>query len=274
MNPVILYRDGIDWRQESEIAKKYFHCYSLRPKIQKNDLVIGRFSALPFYKEQENEYKYVEACMINSYQDHIYIADLREWYNDLFHVTPKTWFKLHEIPEEGPFVLKGITNSKKFQWNTHMFAKNKKEAIDIHTRLITDSMLQYQDIIIRKYIPLFKYMDGLQGLPITKEFRFFCYRDKILSGGFYWSSHILDLHDIGVKPNIKEVPKNWLQKIVNIVAENTCFFVIDVAQTKSGDWIVIELNDGQMSGLSENDPNILYSNLKKALSKEGHESCN
>lgn len=38
--------------------------------------------------------------------------------------------------------------------------------------------------------------------------------------------------------------------------------MIDVAQTESGDWIVIELNDGQMSGLSENNPEILYKNLK------------
>jgi hypothetical protein len=28
---------------------------------------------------------------------------------------------------------------------------------------------------------------------------------------------------------------------------------------------VIELNDGQMSGLSENNPNLLYSNLKTVL---------
>jgi hypothetical protein len=37
---------------------------------------------------------------------------------------------------------------------------------------------------------------------------------------------------------------------------------MDIAKTQSGEWIVIELNDGQMSGLSENDPNVLYKNLK------------
>jgi len=41
--------------------------------------------------------------------------------------------------------------------------------------------------------------------------------------------------------------------------------VVDVARTESGEWIVIELNDGQQSGLSDNDPDQLYSNMKKML---------
>ena len=40
---------------------------------------------------------------------------------------------------------------------------------------------------------------------------------------------------------------------------------IDVAQTESGEWIVVELNDGQMSGLSENNPEVLYKNLTTVL---------
>jgi hypothetical protein len=38
-----------------------------------------------------------------------------------------------------------------------------------------------------------------------------------------------------------------------------------VAKTQSGEWIVIELNDGQMAGLSDNDPSVLYHNLKVRL---------
>jgi hypothetical protein len=49
------------------------------------------------------------------------------------------------------------------------------------------------------------------------------------------------------------------------VKDNVNFFVMDVALTESGRWIVIELNDGQMAGLSENDPDVLYGNMKKML---------
>jgi len=44
------------------------------------------------------------------------------------------------------------------------------------------------------------------------------------------------------------------------------YFVVDVAETDSGDWILIELNDGTMSGISENNPDVLYCNLAAVLS--------
>jgi hypothetical protein len=34
--------------------------------------------------------------------------------------------------------------------------------------------------------------------------------------------------------------------------------VIDIAERTDGQWRVVELNDLQMSGLSENDPDIMY----------------
>jgi len=265
MNPIIIYRDDIDWRQEAEFAKKHFTCYNSRLKVKAGDLVIARFSALPFFKEQENDYKEIGAQMINNYTEHNYIADLGNWYWDLADFTPKTWNDLVSLPEKGPFILKGETNSKKFFWKDLMYAEDKKAAIDIYGKLCADSMLQYQKIYIRQYIPLETYMIGLQGLPITKEFRFFCYKDQILSGGFYWSSHVEELSEI---PNSDEVPREFLYKIINIVKENTNYYVIDVAKTQSGEWIVIELNDGTCSGLSENNPDILYKNLKKCLDND------
>lgn len=265
MNPIIVYRDDVDWKQESEAAERYFPCYNSRLKAKSGDLVIARFSALPFYKEQENDYLSLGAKMINSSFEHNYIADLGNWYFDLQEFTPRTWNNLVDLPENVPFVLKGETNSKKFFFKDLMFAKDKKAAIEVYGRLCADSLLQYQKIYIREYIPLETYMIGLQGLPITKEFRFFCYKDRILSGGYYWSSHVDDLPKV---PNINEVPTDFLMKIINIVKENTNYYVLDVAKTQSGNWILVELNDGSMSGISENDPDVLYRNLKEALKND------
>ena len=178
MNPIIIYRDDIDWRHEAEAAKKYFPCYNSRLKAKKGDLVIARFSSLPFFKEQENDYKELGASMINNYTEHNYIADLGNWYYDLSEFTPRTWANLVAIPEKGPFILKGETNSKKFFFKDLMYAEDKKAAIEVYGKLCADSMLQYQRIYIRQYIPLETYMIGLQGLPITKEFRFFCYKKE------------------------------------------------------------------------------------------------
>jgi hypothetical protein len=41
--------------------------------------------------------------------------------------------------------------------------------------------------------------------------------------------------------------------------------VLDIAETEKGDWILIEMNDAQMSGLSMNDPQMLYKRLAQFL---------
>lgn len=265
-NTIIYYRDDYDWREEESSAIKYFTTLKNRVLIPDNSLVIPRFSALPFYKELEEDVTYRNSKLINTYKEHLYIADLMNWYEDLENFTPKTWERVEWAPSEGgPFVLKGETNSKKFLWKTHMFAKNKMDAIEVQSKLLQDGLIGDQRIYIREYIPLHEYGIALQNLPITKEFRFFFYKTTLLSGGFYWSNHIEDLNEQGIFPSVDDVPKAFLKKISSIVAANTNFFVIDVAQTKDGEWIVIELNDGSMSGLSCNDPDVLYSKLKETL---------
>lgn len=267
MSNIILYRDDSNWKYESESAKKYFKCIKSRMEIKSGDLVIPRYSALPFYKEQETDINYVGAKMINTYNQHLYVADLQNWVEDLKDITPQTWRSVADIPDDGPFILKGETNSKKHYWKELMFAPDKRKAIEIDSKLRSDSMLQYQNIYVRKYIKLKTYMIGLQDLPITKEFRFFFYKDILLSGGYYWSSHSEELKDMGIDPDINDVPISFLNKIAGKVKDNINFWVVDVAETDDGEWIVVELNCGSCSGISDNNPNILYKNLFKALNE-------
>jgi len=271
---VVCYRDDSDWRNEAEAVKKHFRCIGNRTAIKSGELVIPRFSALPFNKEFCDDVEYVGAKMINNYRQHQYIADLGNWYPDLMELTPRTWRNLHEIPDDGTqFVLKGATNSRKELWKTHMWAANKTEAIQVHSRLQNDGLIMYQDIYIREYIELEKLYEGLQGLPITREYRFFIYKNKVLSSGFYWSNYYEDLLDMGFVLDPNEVPKEFLDKVISkiqntSVSEAPNFYVIDVAKTSSGNWIVIELNDGNMSGLSMNNPDVLFGNLKAELIAE------
>jgi hypothetical protein len=54
-------------------------------------------------------------------------------------------------------------------------------------------------------------------------------------------------------------------RIAGIVAVNVPFFVLDLAETADGKWILIEVNDAQQSVPSEHDLDELYGNLKVAL---------
>lgn len=271
MKPVILYRNCDEWQEESRIAETFFPLRCSILDICENDLVISRFSALPFYKDREIEINRIGAKLINSYQEHMYIADLKNWYTDLKDYTPETWFNLSEIPEEGPFVLKGATNSKKFNWNTHMFAKNKKEAIEVYHRLSIDGLIGSQDIYVRKYQPLKRLATGFNELPITHEVRMFCYKRTILSAGFYWSCNYEDLKadgytDASLAPDVDAYL--FVHDLMSIIANHTNFYVVDIAKTEEGKWILIELNDAQMSGLSENNPQFMYHNLILELMRD------
>ena len=265
MRPLILFREiPNQGKDEIKVACKYFDLTDSRMDIEPNDLVIGRYSVLPFYEEMERDIMLADAKLINTLSQHKYIANLMEWYEDLEGLTPRSWPCLEVAPIEGPFVLKGETNSRKFQWDTHMFAKNRRDAANICVELQNDSLICSQNVVVREYIPLKTYMTAIHGLPITKEFRVFVAYVEILSGGYYWSSHV---EDLPVVPSCDEVPKDFLREVIERISNKASFYAIDVAQTEKGDWIVVELNDGQMSGLSENKPEALYKNLRRVVDK-------
>ena len=265
--PVVLYRpyefeysDG-----ELEAMRANFPTTPYRSDIVKDDLVIGRYSVLPFYREQAEDFSKAEAELINSYHQHRYIADLSKWYSDLEGLTPKTWFDLDFIDGAGPYVLKGETNSRRQKWSTHMYAEDADRARRVYARLKDDQLLANQTICIRKFEKLRSLGTQVNGMPIGLEYRFFICDQQILSGGFYWSSCVGDCSEI---PPVSVVPQEFLEEVVAKIGDSARYYVIDVGQRADGQWIVIELNDAQMSGLSENRPEVLFSNLRLVLNGE------
>lgn len=231
-----------------------FECVDLLSDIKSGDFVIPRYSLYPFVFDQYRELKSIGAKVINSYNQHIYIADLQNYVADLKELTPQTWDNLSDLPEGKSFILKGQTNSKKDYWNTHMYAVDKQAAIKVESNLMADGLIGGQKIYIREYIPLYTYMYGIGGIPITKEFRFFVANKQVITGAFYWGNYADEIEI----PSIEEVPKEFLQEVISRIGDNCNFYAVDVAQTKEGNWIVVELNDGSQSGLSMNDPEKLY----------------
>jgi hypothetical protein len=262
MNPVVFIRTTLAQEDERLAAARHFPIVERRTAIPSGSLVVARYSALPFYEELEADLETLGSKLLNTYRQHCYVADLRNWYYDLGDFTPRTWFALDQIPDEGPFVLKGATNSKKQQWDTHMFAADKRAAIDVFGRLCDDGYVGHQAIYVRKYVPLKRLMTGLNGLPVSEEYRVFVLDGEIVSGAFYWQSFADDIDPL---PQFSEVPRDWLDPIIKIVAQKIRFFVIDVARTEAGDWIVVELNDGQQSGLSCINGDVFYGRLREML---------
>jgi hypothetical protein len=258
--PIILFRGGRELEEEKVSAKKYFNVIANRSQC-KNQLVIPRYSALPYYRELEEDLNYNGCKLINSYEQHRWIANF-DYYRDLKSYTPETWSS-DEWPTslyEGPVVLKGKTNSLKGRWNTHMYARDREVAHRVACNLLADSMIGEQDVIYRKYVPLKTFEYGIGGMPFSNEWRFFYLGTRLLSYGYYWS-----IADDLVSPKITQEGIDLANAVAKIAAKNVNFFVVDVAETAAGNWIMIELNDGSMSGLSENNPDTFYENLSKAV---------
>lgn len=263
----ILFREDKHTHDEYDACVKHFgtDVIRYRHEIKKGDTILGRYSVLPFYHELDDECKSIGAKLVNSFNQHKYIADMKDWVLDLEDLTPKTWMlsDLHNgymsIPDtEFGYFIKGATNSKKHLWNTHARAKTKNDIGGIVSRLREDLFLEGQDIAIREFVPLKVLEEGISGLPMANEYRFFFFKGYLIAEGFYWSI-INEMPDILPPVAAYDIAVDASE----ILKDKVNAYVIDVAEKVDGKWIVVEVNDFQMSGLSTINPNSFYRDLKE-----------
>lgn len=273
MRIVLYYRHGYEdmLDAEMEALRANFLVTDDLDQIQAGDLVLCRFSLMPFAEALEEEIKARGAQLVHSVNAHDFIADMREWYPLLGDLTPRTWFD-DNVEDNGPFFVKGITNSIKSNWSS-CFASNLEDLARVMHEQSQNALMAAQPYAIRKFVPLVNYgKDPETGAPLTEEYRVFVFQGQILSSGFYWQSRIQEITEYCAKnnlamPDTDSVPQDVVESIANLIGDRADYMVIDIGRTITGEWIVIELNDATMSGLSANDPWKLYANLRQAIER-------
>ena len=261
MEPVILFRPDFTNEQELDVAKKYLPVVTRR-SCCKDQLVICRYSALPYYSELQQDLKFNGCEMINSHIQHRWIANF-EYYDELKEFTPETWDdNTFPYANDGKFVVKGRTNSRKHAWQRMMFSENKRDAARIAAELMDDPMISEQGVIYRRFVPLKVLEVGMNGLPFANEYRLFYLGSKRLCCAYYWG---IAEEDVINNAKITQEGLDFADKIAKIASKYVNFFVVDVAEKEDGGWILVELNDGQQSGLSCNDPDVFYDNLAEGI---------
>lgn len=268
--PVVLFRKDRDNEEEFNICSNYFPTYQYRSDIPQDSLVICRYSCLPFYKELEYDVENKNSVLVNSYSQHDHVASF-DWYfsnEEIHEYTPKTWYdwQIPDVKFEGPYVVKGLTNSRKFNWDTHMYAKDRLALSDVMRNLYNDPLIGPQGLIVREYTPLKTFEVGINGLPFTNEWRLFYYDRTLLAFNYYWTG--LDNKSSIDNTSIPDM-LFFANNVARIISKNIPFFSIDVAEKEDGTWTLIEVNDAQMAGLSMIKPDILYKNLQFYLKNEG-----
>lgn len=98
-------------------------------------------------------------------------------------------------------------------------------------------------IVLKEFINIKRYCE------IPNEWRIFYFKGKILSMSPN-SHHIVD-DFVGKKPDV-----DWLNNIAVDISSQ--YFSIDVAEGLDSKWFVVEVGDGQVSGLSPNQSVLKY----------------
>lgn len=90
---------------------------------------------------------------------------------------------------------------------------------------------------------------------------------EVMSNAFYWSSWSTD-HDVPETIDESQF-QSVLHQAIQRVKHLARFFVVDFAEFPDGSWEAIELNDGNMSGLSDTDPHELWTNVYDHMTSIG-----
>lgn len=260
MRPVLLFRNQpwVDPDERAAAKASPLKVIAYRTQVEPDDLVIGRYSILPYPDEVEAEVILRGGELINPTKAHRYVADVTRYAQDLEGLTPRSWNNWGNLPE-GAYIVKGKTNSKKWHWKDRMFAETRGDVPRIVASLLDDAEIADQGLVVREYVPLVTYMIGLNGLPITNEWRFFVLHGKILIGGYYWANEPDAYPGDVLSPPAEAI--EFVKQVILRMANVVPFYVVDVAEKRDGGWICIELNDGPQSGLSCIPPDAFYKAL-------------
>lgn len=228
-----------------------------RDEIRAGDVVLPRF--YPFYNYLADELSERGAVLLNVQHD--WVSDIREWFPVLGSLTPMTWNSVDEVIAsgyDGSFFVKGIDKSMKVDFERFCFARDL-ESLPVTIANLVEALPVEQPIVIRAFERLASYgVSPVSGMPISHEFRCFVYNGVLLTSGFYWDA-VRRQGDIDVV--YPDPPMTFIEAAIAAVGDRVSFYSLDVALTERGEWIVIEVNDGVLSGLSANDPVMLYSQL-------------
>lgn len=231
--------------------------------IPAGSVVIPRFRCIPFGYELEREVKALGSSLINTFHQHRTIADLFSWVHLLEGMTAPA-YSLEDIPwlPEGEYFLKGETNSIKNNWFESAYAPSKARVIAVANNIMNDQYVGHQKLVIRPFRRFRTLGEAVNGRPVFHERRAFILDGEVISDAFYWSSfeEFSDTEALS-EDNYRQT----LREAVSRTSHLSRFYVIDVAEYDDGSWEVIELNDGPMSGLSDNNCQDLWSKVHQAV---------
>lgn len=157
-----------------------------------------------------------------------------------------------------PVFVKGAIKSNKDQGWARCVAHDRAELTAIAESLLARDRRSLGKIIVRRLFRFRTIATDQQDFPIGREYRAFVYRNAVIVYGFYWDEY----RDAAALTPAEDVT---IRSLAVQAAERvgTPFVAVDLGQLENGEWIVIEVSDGQFTGLSHVTPLELWSRLSE-----------
>lgn len=213
--------------------------------------------------------------LINSPAEYKHCHYLPESYSLIENQTPATiWLEMNSdfdfdelfrrlaVFGDKPLILKDYVKSRKHEWHEACFIEAASDRAAVERVVKKFVELQGDDLneglVFREFAqfqPLATHSKSK--MPLTKEFRLFFLDGELLDYFDYW-----DEGDYAES----SPPENIFADVARTVESR--FFTMDIAQRVDGEWMIVELGDGQVAGLPDNaDALRFYQSLKNRLLK-------
>lgn len=199
--------------------------------------------------------------LINNPKEYLGCHHIANWYPVIQEFTPKTVIvhsdNLREILDaartfgDSSIIIKDFVSSQKHNWKEACFIPSGNDVIGAARVIATFVAMQKEvdgvqgGIVLREFVPLRSIgVHPKSGMPISQEFRAFILNGKRISVSKYW--------EYGEYAE-DEPSYSLISKVADKVSKKlwSKFFTVDLAQKENGEWICIEVGDGQVSSLPE-----------------------
>jgi hypothetical protein len=140
---------------------------------------------------------------------------------------------------DGPFVIKDHVKSAKHMWHDACFVPKgggRENFERIAENLKSEQGKAYfRGFVVKQFVPLRPRGQGPREYPQCEEYRLFFWKQQLLLASHY---HDQPANDV-----------DW-SAFVNLARRfDAPFFTMDIAQTESGEWIVVDMGAGECSAL-------------------------
>jgi hypothetical protein len=221
------------------------------------------------YKELYSALLTKNIKLINTPEQYENTHHLPKWYNIVEKYTPKSLcippedinLKFDSVMDrlkifgDKPLIVKDYVKSRKHEWEDACFIPNASNAEQV--KRVASNFISRQgenligEVIFREFIELQSIgTHPISGMPLTREYRAFFANEELMCSFPYWDE---------VSYNDPGGSEEFIRQFSYI---DSNFYTVDYACKKDGGWIIVEIGDGQVSGLPEfGDKQVFYKQL-------------